>query len=168
MPLTLDATIGGATSNSYLTVERADELAEYLPHASQWLSDDTLSKEQLLVYATMLIDRFGYFNGTKANSSQALAFPRSGLWYLPEGLEIANNVIPSFIEWATLEWAMALAENSDPLPTGYGFSALYTPSFRVEFNGEMRGAGKVPESVTMLLKPYATRVGLSYARVLRT
>lgn len=168
MAITIDATVGGASSNSYLTPTRAAVLAEQLPHGAEWFTNIDINKSQLLVYATRLIDQYGYYYGSKASTTQALAFPRAGLVYLPEGDVIPNNVIPTFIEWATIEWAVSLIEASDLTPSGFGMKSLKTPSFTIDFASGISQGPHTPRVVTDLLKPYARRVGMNYVRVLRT
>jgi hypothetical protein len=168
MPLTLDATVGGVSSNSYLTLLRADELAEQLPHASEWFTNEALDKPQLLVHATRLIDRYGYYYGSKTSPAQALQFPRTGLTYHTELTSVASNVIPNFIEWACIEWAFSLVTSEEATPASYGISSLSTPSFSLSFDSGAASSNDRPSVVDELLKPYARRLAMGFSRVLRT
>lgn len=80
MALTLIATVGGATSNSYVTAADADAYFDGRAFASAWTSATTGQKEQALVYATTLLDRERWL-GAKGSTftlalTQALAWPR--------------------------------------------------------------------------------------------
>lgn len=170
MAITLDATVGGTSSNSYVTEARAGELIETLPHAGDWFTEVYVDKKPLLIHATRLIDRYGEYHGYKTSSSQALAFPRAGVVSWPEGNLIANNVIPAAVEIATVEWAYHLLHNADVEGGGLGegLDSIRTPSFALSFSGGAQQPPFIPGVIRQLLRPLAFRIGLSPARVLRT
>lgn len=80
MPLTLDATVGGAAANSYTDVTAADAYFLGRAFASAWTGASTSAKEQALVMATSVLEReqwAGAKGSTPANAiTQALAWPR--------------------------------------------------------------------------------------------
>ena len=156
MAITVDASIGGASSNSYLTLARANVLAESLPHASDWLTDGSINKAQLLVHATRLIERHYKPDGSKTSASQSLWWPQTGLYYADTSTAIPSNIIPEFVEWATLEWAWALHQTPDPYADiATGLRELDTPSFNMVFTGERQPV--TPRVVAELLGPYTSR-----------
>ena len=69
---------GLAGANSYAT--EADGNAYHAGHlyACIWTNSSTAQREMALVMATRLMDAFMWFNGVKANVSQALQWPRAG------------------------------------------------------------------------------------------
>lgn len=73
--MTLIATVGGASSNSYCTLDTAELYVGEEAHPDPWTGDDD-PKEILLIYATRLLER-EQWAGTKASITQALAFPRT-------------------------------------------------------------------------------------------
>ena len=167
MAITLDATVGGVSSNSYVTVARSNALAETLPHMGEWLTSAEINKSQLLLHATRLIDRHFLPNGAKVDDTQALWWPQSGLSYASTSVTIPENIIPEFVELATVEWAWALHE--DPFPSGDisgGLRILGTPSYRMEFTGSKQK--RVPEVVSDLLSPYVRQQPRSFTRLVRT
>lgn len=169
MALTIDATVGGVASNSYLTHARAMELAEQAPHMHAWLADVSINRAQMLIHATRLIDRYGEFYGSKTSSAQALMFPRVGLSHVYTGVPFSSSAIPDFVEWATMEWAYALSQDPEVGgAVGAGLDSLRTPSFSLVFSGQSRGGVKIPHTASDLLRPYARRIGFMHARVLRT
>jgi len=166
MAITLDATVGGASSNSYVTIARSNAIAETLPHMGEWLTSAEINKSQLLLHATRLIDRHFLPNGAKVNDAQALLWPQSGLSYASTGTAIPENIIPEFVELATVEWAWELQENPYPnSDIADGLKTLNTPSYRMEFTGS--GQKRVPEVVADLLSPYVRRQQRSFTRLVR-
>ncbi len=109
MAITLDATSGGALSNSYLTLPDANTYFESRANSSIWtaITDDEI-KKQLLITATKTID-YNDFLGTREDTTtpQALKFPRIGL-PLQDGISY-DSVIPKDIKEATCELAIHLA-----------------------------------------------------------
>lgn len=95
----LDATVGGVSSNSFLTVARADVIASEHPFADAWLDlDATTEKPPRLIMASRLINYRLCFNLVPATATQALKFPVAG-----------SAIIPIEIELATFELALMLA-----------------------------------------------------------
>ena len=81
MAITIVATVGSATANSYLTLAAANSLIEGLvlgTDATAWDSSTDDNKNRALVSATKRIDR-ERFLGAKAASTQALQWPRQGV-----------------------------------------------------------------------------------------
>jgi Putative DnaT-like ssDNA binding protein len=167
MAITIDASIGAQSTNSYLTVVRSNALAETLPHMGEWLSDASINKPQLLVYATRLIDLNFIPLGYKASSSQALMWPQGGLYYVGTTTAIPTSIIPECVEYATLEWAWALHENPDPYDDIAGsIRTLNTPSYRIEF--DRTKAPSIPVAVGKLLSAYSiNRISNTFHRVIR-
>jgi hypothetical protein len=124
MPLTIDATVGGASSNSYVLL--ADAEAYMLGRVNPWTGTDA-AKDTALVNATSLLDQeqWAGTKGTSATSAltQALAWPRRWVPTLeftayPEYVTdnfidtsvafYSSLVIPTPIVRATCELAMEL------------------------------------------------------------
>jgi hypothetical protein len=110
--MTLDATVGGAASNSYATLAEAD--AYFADRVTgNWDGSDT-TKEQALIKATQYIDAtYGRsFSGIKNTQAQALAWPRyhslDG-----DGYEVNSLIIPTKIKYATIEAAKLIAGGAD-------------------------------------------------------
>jgi hypothetical protein len=78
--LVLDATAGGASSNSYVSLADAETYFEGRPFASAWTGADQADKEQALVYATTILERERWAGceggNVQAALTQALAWPR--------------------------------------------------------------------------------------------
>jgi hypothetical protein len=114
----IDATVAGASADSYLTVDEADALAiaDLGRQARQWLASDLDTKEAALKRATRDVDdfvdvvpsRWSYDAATGA-PLQALLFPRGG-----DALE-GVPFIPSTVVRATYEQAAYLILNADAI-----------------------------------------------------
>jgi hypothetical protein len=51
MPATIDATVGGAAANSYLTIAAADAIVETVPGTTAWATATTDQKTRALITA---------------------------------------------------------------------------------------------------------------------
>lgn len=110
---TLDATVGGVGSNSYLSVARADELAALYPSQASrdaWLGLEQQDKIKHLIAATSILNKYVQFVGRLVSDDQALSWPRTEA-YDKEGRLIEYNVIPLQVEQATIDTACWLAVN---------------------------------------------------------
>lgn len=113
MALTIDTTIGGAASNSYVTIGEADSYFESRPN-NTWASLADEVKKSLLLHAARMNDRLVTFRGVIVNTDprQALRWPRRAV-YDDEGERIAEDIIPAAIKDAQCEQAWYLSKN-DP------------------------------------------------------
>jgi len=109
MALTLDATVGGASANAYLTATEATAYLEGHVNAAAWTAATTGAQEQALVAATRRLDQDDW-RGGKADPAQALRWPRA---YVTDadGNDLATDAIPREIKDATAELALALLGN---------------------------------------------------------
>jgi hypothetical protein len=106
MTLVLDATVGGANSNSYITVARATEIADYdIIERVDWYVADVDDKIRALVSATRQLDTLPWV-GERATTTQALAWPRVNA--VINGRTVATTEIPIEVEQATYDLALAL------------------------------------------------------------
>lgn len=92
MPLVLDATVGGASSNAYLDEAAADALLAGVPNATAWTSLGAVpnaTRVQALVYATQLLEALAY-QGVKTTVAQALQWPRGAVTDPDYGPDASN------------------------------------------------------------------------------
>ncbi len=71
----------------------------------------TATHEALLRWATRLLDRLWLWDGERATTTQALRFPRAGLYDL-DGEELASTALPAALVEATCELARALFDDA--------------------------------------------------------
>lgn len=103
-PPSLDAEVGGASSNSYLEVDEAEELLSQYPQNTQtaaWFALTADEKARGLIAATMVIDGLP-FVGCKADRAQRLQFPRhiagyrwseAGVAEIPPEVKVATSFL---------------------------------------------------------------------------
>ena len=125
--MALDATLGGATSNSYATVAEADDYAAMAQWGSAWLALTQADKEVALVSATKWLETLDY-GGTRCDPStdappapQALKWPRSGITC--DGITSTCAAIPVAVKNTQIELAYQLNQNPNaviPAPGGGG------------------------------------------------
>ena len=81
MAVTIDATAGGASANSYITLSDAQDIVDGLVEdadVTAWASATTDQKNRALYTATQRLDR-ERFLGARATDTQALQWPRTGV-----------------------------------------------------------------------------------------
>lgn len=95
--MALDATPGGALSDSYLSVAAADALAgnDVGPEVVRWIAATNAEKEAALRRATRDLDAYLRTGWRRYSTAQALLFPRSidvtgGGPFIPRALELAT------------------------------------------------------------------------------
>ena len=81
MAISIDATVGGASANSYLTLSDANAIIDGLVQdddIAAWASATDDQKNRALYTATQRIDR-ERFLGARATDTQSLQWPRTGV-----------------------------------------------------------------------------------------
>lgn len=162
---TLEATAGATDANSYLTVAEADVFADERLQSSAWTGEtDTDVKERALIQATRRIDLLT-FEGEKADSDQALKWPRLDV-IDDNGDEYDSDAVPDLVKRAAFEGALWLlnqnADSTDPMaPTGLGgFNRAKVGPLEVEPRHGRRG-GELPDHVVRMLRPVRRSMGLT-------
>ena len=81
MAVTINATAGDASANSYITLAEADAFVDAMvlsTDANKWGSGNTDSRNRALTAAAQRLDR-ERFLGARATDTQALQWPRTGV-----------------------------------------------------------------------------------------
>lgn len=122
MTVTVTATVGSASANSYISVATADGIANLYLGTLNWASATTDDKGRALIMATRYLDELNWI-GERASTSQALAWPRSeaecGDW------AFTDAEIPKPVQQATFDLAEALlGDNTLLTAAGAGSSQL--------------------------------------------
>lgn len=131
MAFTFDATSGGEDSNSYCTVEQADDYFAGRLNVDAWDALTDSDKEKVLVMATTRIEaeRFG---GEKTSGTQSLQFPREVI-YDKDGYIYPSSTIPKGLINATCELALFYLERDEEgIMTEYELhDAQYLDNYKV-------------------------------------
>ena len=122
---TQDTTIGGTSSNSYVTLAECNSFwsdKRLYSSSVDAASDD--SKKRAIIWATQAVDDSVAWYGEMADSKQALQWPRVGA-FDRSGTEISSSILPQFLKDAVAELAgLYIEENRDADPDTKGFSSL--------------------------------------------
>jgi hypothetical protein len=110
MAFTFDSTVGGTSSNSYLSLTEANDYFGGRFGADEWNNFTDVQKKQLLSTATKKLDAFT-FGGIKVGRTQALQWPRTALTDA-DGYPL-NGIIPQKLKEATCEMAYWIWSEGD-------------------------------------------------------
>lgn len=109
MPVTIDATAGGASANSFVTLTEAQAYADGRLNESLWEAATTDKKNRALVEATRELSAKTW-QGQRTTTTQALSWPRA--WAPNPDIVFAgtpffdSTIIPQRIKDATCELAL--------------------------------------------------------------
>ena len=134
MALVIDASAGGVSANSYVTLTDAEAYYESRLHSSEWDDVADTVKNEGLAMATMLFDSEILWMGTPTSTTQALRWPRENVSN-PESVEVDSATIPTFLANATAEFALWLIQD-DRLkePDTQGFTQIKVGSIFATIN----------------------------------
>jgi hypothetical protein len=163
--VTLDATIGGVTADTYAT------LAEYTTRAAAfgWTLANTAALNEInLRRAAVAIDVGYSFKGRKRSRDQAREWPRIDTGYI-DGWPVASDTIPGDVKGAQMEMAYLIQNGADPLATVEAvIASTRAKAGPVEVETQYQGGLSLPRytSVLRLLRPYLG-AGSGMAEVVR-
>ncbi len=161
MAVVLDATVGGANSNSYISLEDAEAYFETrMPAATNWSATPAPSdenKKKALITATRLIDQMVEWSGEITADTQALQWPRQDM-VDARGVDIDTDVIPAEVGYAVCELAdQLLATDRSADLTTAGISGLSVGSISIEFSDSAPPTRKVlPEIAWEFIRRWCT------------
>ena len=144
MAAVIDATLGGASANSYVTLADADAYFDTTPDSTNWDNKTTDQKNRALISATRWIDALSFY-GDRCSETQALKWPRKD--YTVDGIDLACTLIPVGIEIATYELARALANDTDAITGSTGTTGIYDQvelgDLKVKYNKTSQTSGVI-------------------------
>ena len=144
MAATIDATLSGASSNSYVTLAAANSYFETVPDSATWTNKTDDQKNRALISATRWIDSLNYL-GDRCDEDQALKWPRNN--YDVDGVELECSLIPAQIKYATYELARALANDTGAITDETGTTGLYDEvqlgDMKVKYNTRSQAVGTI-------------------------
>lgn len=101
--MALDATIGGTSSDAYVTLAEATAYHAGLSNAA-WSAATSAAQEAAIRKATIYLDSKYMWKGDRVTSTQALTWPRSGVYF--DGYLIDSDVLPASLKKASYELAL--------------------------------------------------------------
>jgi len=153
MPSAIDATVGGSSSNSYVTLAEANTYMGDRLHTTAWTAATNDTKNSALLWAARLLDRTVRWSGSKASESQSMEWPRSGMIY-HDGSEVPDDEIPVAIKEAQIETAFSLlsgdrlAENS---VSAQGINKIKAGPVEIGFSSSIEMTSAISDNVMSLI-----------------
>ena len=163
MDVIVDATVGGADSNSYITVEEADQYFGNAFGKSAWGSASGDDKARLVITSSRYLDQYLDWYGEKSNPEQAMDWPRSGVY---SGSSIVDSsTIPNRVRYAACELAYHLLQNGDLSFGNQTIDSVKLGSMNVAFSAGGTDPG-LPANIESLLQSLGTPtfIGATIAR----
>jgi hypothetical protein len=147
----IDATLSGASANSYVTLADADAYFETTPDATNWDDKTNDQKNRALISATRWIDALSFY-GKRCSETQALKWPRED--YKVDGIELACTLIPVGIEVATYELARAFANDTDAITGSTGTTGIYDQVELGELKVKYKASSMTPGVINNVFDVY--------------
>ena len=112
--MAIDATVGGADANSYVTLAEMTAYAATQSWNATWTAYTQDKKEISLISATKWLDTLTY-KGSRNATTQKLSWPRTGATF--DGVTSSATAIPAQIKTAQMELSWQLLQDPDALIT---------------------------------------------------
>lgn len=162
MAVTLVATAGSTSANSYISVADADAYFNNRLNSTNWESADPDDKSRALVMATDRIEQ-EKFQGRKVDSGQRLQWPRYEVYDKNDDL-YATDAIPRPVQNATCELAILLL-GSDYLKESKlsQFNAIRVGPIALDIRQPV-SSGKLPAAVLRELRGVLLTAGAEIVR----
>ena len=163
MASVLDATAGGVSANTYLTLADAETYFGDRLHKDTWDDAGEDSKNAALLWATRLLDLENWV-GNRHTYTQALRWPRSNVPNLDEDEYLDETTIPGFLEEATAELAFILLGSDITLtPSTDGISSIKVGTVKLDYEDMRDRPSQVPDNVKIIYRGYTYNQGYSIA-----
>lgn len=167
MPLILEDGTGLSNSNSYASLAEANLYFDSHPYYSDaWAGLGENDREAALIRASLQLDSLITWYGVIANLSQAMDWPRIGV-YDDEGRAIPSNIVPNQVKYATMEMAYYLSKGDPFAPSGgQGLDELKIDVIELKFASSTTPVPVPPAALTWLKGLGYTSYGRRVSKVL--
>lgn len=156
--MALNATIGGSTSNSYVTEAEASNYFADSLQGDSWTG--LTAKEAALVSSTRYLDMLDW-EGQKTDESQSLELPREYMYDINSEL-VGNDVIPEKVKQAVYELALYMGSNPDSFSTADTTTKIKVDVIEIEQEViEFGSYSSLPLRVRNLISPYMASPAVS-------
>lgn len=157
--MTIDATVGGPSANSYITAADALIYFEGRFGASGYVNASDADREKLLRTAVTFLDsRVTWIGDIKDQTTpQALAWPRVFDFTLdtPEDILVLGVAIPQDLKNAQCELALFVVDNGEPSDSN-SLDAIKVGSLSIDFN-EFQSSQLVPDKIWSMISYLGAR-----------
>jgi len=164
--ITLDVTISGTDTNSYLSLADAEVLLHERPFHGDWdkITEED-EKKAALIWATRILSHMQW-KGYPTDIDQKQAFPRTGIYDLDQR-DYPDDEYPDWLTVATSEIAFYIATDDRLSESGTeGFSEIKVASISVKID-KMDRSGLIPEYIMDAMRPWLQFSAKFNAEVLR-
>lgn len=166
--MALNATVGSADANSYVTVQEASAYFANRTHSSEWGEFD--NQPAALATASQMLDWYMKWKGTKSTTTQSMQWPRVDA-LRPDGTEIANDVLPPELKVAVYELALSSLDEDrtadDPL-AGIEQVKAGTLMVKASMGGyDSTSEDAIPEKVMKILSDIISSGSVGVVRLMR-
>lgn len=145
MELVLEDGTGVVTANSYATLAEVTEILSVNIHSKWTLLEDDDSKENLIIWASRILDERVRWNGSKTEDTSGLAWPRKCVRD-KEGTLIDDDVVPSQVKTATALLAEhLLTGNPEVANTASNLTQLQVDVVMLKFDANLTPERYPPE-----------------------
>lgn len=152
--MALDATVGGATANSYIDAAGGDSYFGTRPQSSLWFAQTPADKEAALIQASRMLDMIVPFYGQPSTSAQSMQWPRYGAPDLNRISTLDSTIIPAGLQNAVCELALFWLNDDRFAESGLeGFRSINAGGIQVSPDSYHKRP-VLPRSIRMLLRPY--------------
>ena len=144
---------GVPNATSYLTVQEADDQLGLNPHNNGWESQPIEIKQQLLMWATQVLNHSIKWFGRKTKPENSLAWPREGA-HDCEGYPISTTTVPYEVKEATAILANTLLEESNnpaAIDQLANFKRIKVDVIELEFKDGFGYKEKIPSYLSRVL-----------------
>ena len=150
--MAIDATVGGASSDSYVTLAEANTYHDARLHNDEWSDASVPEREKALKWGTRLLDELDW-KGIKWDTDQSLRWPRSDVDDR-EGYYFDVDEIPVFLKNALCElaWLLLISDPTREDDTK-GFHMVKVGPITLQINASDRSR-TIFDSVMATVGPY--------------
>lgn len=154
MVIVVEDGTGIVIANSYLTVEEADDILSVNIH-STWAMLDEITKANLLMWASRVIDERVRWNGKKLHATSGLGWPRYGVRD-KEGNLIDDDTVPRAVKVATATLAQHLITgNPEVANSNQNLTELSVDVITLKFDSKLV-PDKYPTQIKFILAGLGT------------
>jgi len=158
----LDATVGGESANSNISLAAAEVYFARRLYSDNWFNATSADKETALIMATARLEQES-FAGRRTSLTQALQFPRTGIYV--DGVYLDANTMPTKLLAATCEYALEfLGSDVSAQSDLVNYKKVKVGPIEIEMNQPVT-SGVFPSEVARLLRDL--RISGSGAAIVR-
>jgi len=167
--MTLDATVGGASANSYVTLAEAESYFKDRAHSDEWNELGYDVRGTFLITASQQLDWYANWKGDKTTYTQSMDWPRKDVLY-PDGTDYPDDIIPPEIKRAVYELALSsinLDRSADQDLDG--LAEVQAGPLRVKTDTSLRAKslGVLPEKVRKIISDFTITGSMGFVRLMR-